>query len=236
MDIFEISILLGILVLFGWIIFFMFRAEYRGRQKKRQLSRAMGFTPLDPSPELIQKITTLYHALRVKPSAASANIFELQNVATKQLPDGTMFLFDLLDTSGEDNSYVENQAVAISSPHLTLPYFLVFPKTDHEGRLAEMANQFLSWLIARFGQPIDFSQYPKFHSRYIVSSPAPETTRLFLDERKIRRLANTRLLTIYAGEQLFTCTQIGDTATPISRAGLTARIQQAHALFSIFQS
>ncbi len=236
MDIIEVLLLVGILAIFGVIIFFMIRAEYRSRDKKEQISQTLGFTSLDPSPELLQKLTGLYYSLRATPATSGREIYELHNVSQKKLPDGDMILFDLIDTSGDDNSYLENQAVAILSPQLALPPFFVFPKTDHKGTLANLANKALTWLVSQMGQPVDFSQFPTFNNRYLVSSPQPEATRHFLDEFKLRRLANTRLITIHAGENIFTCSQLAESATPLSRVLMIARIQQAQELFSIFQS
>lgn len=178
----------------------------------------------------------LYQSLRSKQAATTSDNYELENVFIKQLPDGQMILFDLIDPSGEDNSYLENQAVAIISPQLNLPPFLVFPQADQEGALANVANKVLGWLVSQISQPVEFSRFPEFQQRYLVSSPAPEATRQFLDEYKLRRLANTSHLTIHARENIFTSAHIDVGASSLSIDLITARVQQALELFSIFQS
>lgn len=236
MDVLNVVIVLVIVALFGLIIFQMIRLEARSRDKKLQISRSLGFTPLEPGPDLVQTLSALYKSLRAEGSLPAGDNFELHNVFQQTLPDGEMYLFDLVETSGEDDSNLENQAVAVISPHLDLPPFLIFPKTDREGALAEAANKVLGWLIAQMGQPVDFSKFPEFQSRYLVSSPDPDATRLFLDEGRIRRLAKTRLLTVHAGGNIFTCSQISELARPLSREILTARVHQAKDLFFMFRS
>ncbi len=236
MDILPIAVLLGLLAIFGLVVFAMVRAEYKAQDKKARISRSLGFRPLEPGPELAGKITGLYLALRKKGSPTAAGDYRLENVFAKPFPDGQMLLFDLLDTSGEDDSFLERQAVAVSSPWLDLPPFLVFPRAYQEGALAQMANKALDWLMSLMGQPVAFPESPEFEGRYLVSSPDPEAARRFLDGHKLRRLANTRLLTIHAGGDIFTCTQIDEAASPLSKSLISARVGQALELFSIFQS
>ena len=99
-----------------------------------------------------------------------------------------------------------------------------------------MANKALDWLISRIGQPVDFSQFPEFQNRYLISSPDPEAARQFLDEFKVGRLANTRLLTIHAEKNIFTTSQINESGPSISQDVISVRVQRAVELFSIFRS
>ena len=229
-------LIVGFLALFGGIVYWMIRSEKDTQERKLRFSQVLGFTPAAPAPELIEKITRLYQSVRFEKDRQVGDRYELQNVSTKRILEGEMVLFDLIDTSGEDDSHLENQAVAIHSPDLDLPPFLLFPKTDQEGALANAANKVLSWLVAVVGDPVDFSDHPAFERRYLVSSSEPEAVRNFLDETKIRRLLGTSLLTLHAGGDIFSLSRIEMGAQPLSQEVLSDRVNQALSLFSVFQS
>jgi len=60
----EILVIICIVLFFGLTVFLIVRSERKGRGTKLQISRSLGFTPLEPSPELAQKISQLYENLR----------------------------------------------------------------------------------------------------------------------------------------------------------------------------
>jgi hypothetical protein len=227
-------VLTGTLVIFGLIIYSMVRSGHRSRERKQLFSQTLGFMPGELAPVMVEKLQRLYQSVRFEKDRRVGDQYLLENVSTKRFPDGEMILFDLIDPTGEDNSYIENQAVAVHSPELDLPPFLIFPKTDQEGVLANAANTMLEWLIAQVGNPVDFSEHPAFDRRYLVSSPDPEVVRQFLDETKIRRLLGTSLLTIHAEGDLFTLSRIEMGGNPITQEVLTDRVNQALNMYSAF--
>jgi hypothetical protein len=147
-----------------------------------------------------------------------------------------MFIFDLIDTSGEDDSYTEKQAVAIISPRLNLPAFVIFPKMDIDGAAASIANNIFGWMISKMGNPVEFPHFPEFEQRYLVSSPDPDGTRQFLDEGKLGRFGETRLIGIHAGGDIFTLSRIDMAAQPLTKKMMSERVDQAISVFSIFLS
>jgi len=230
----EILVVISIVLLFGLTVFLIVRSERKGRDTKLQISRSLGFTPLEPSPELVQKISQLYQNLRKTQPDKSGDIYKLQSVSSKRMVDCEMIIFDLIDTSGDDNSYTEVQAVAMIAPHLTLPAFALFPRADLDGPLTNMANKVMGWVISRFGDPVSFPEFPEFERRYLVSSLDAEGTRRFLDEIRLQRLANTRLIGIHAGGDIFTLSHIATSAKPLTREIMNERIRQAMDVYSIF--
>jgi hypothetical protein len=152
------------------------------------------------------------------------------------MPDCDMVLFDLVDTSGDDTSTTEKQAVAVISHHLHLPPFVIFPKLSTEGGLTDLANRVIGYVVAKFGQPVEFPEVPEFDQRYFVSSPDPEGTRQFLDESRLRRLAKTGLAGINACGDIFTLSRIDLAARTIRRETVGERVNQALDVFAIFLS
>lgn len=220
----------GIVVLVAVAILFMIRTERANRKAKIQASLALGFTPSAPSSELTRQIAGL-HAH----PGASSNAYRLANVSSRRLPDGDLILYDLIDTSGSDSTTSEVQAVALLSPTLDLPTFGMFPRTDGEGMLAGAANQMMGWLLTRFGDPVEFPEVPEFGRRYFVSSHDPDGTRHFLDESRLSRLAETRLLAIRASGNAFTVSRIDPRAGAEDAQALGERINQARFVYAIFQ-
>jgi hypothetical protein len=225
-----------ILATFGLIVFAMIRSERNRRAVQQNLAQALGFTPIEPSPELTKKFADFYIRIRSNWVSANQDQYELQNVYQKRLPDGEMLIFDLLDHSGNDTSYTESAAVAVISPHLDLPYFSIFPKADVEGPLAKLGNKFLTWIVSNAGNPVAFPENPEFEKRYLVSSTDPFGTHEFLDDTRLRRLRKTPLMSISAGGDMFTASRIETGAPRLTKEILTERVVRATEVFSIFLS
>jgi hypothetical protein len=160
--------------------------------------------------------------------------YELKNVFSKRMSDGEMFIFDLIDTAGDDNTCTEKQAVAIVSPHLKLPTFIIMPKAGADGAGSRVANKVLGWMMANFGSPVEFPQSPEFGRRHLVSSPDPDAARLFFDGNKLRRLAECRYIGVHAGGDVFTISRLDMVTKPVTTQSLAERVDQARGVFSNF--
>jgi hypothetical protein len=232
----ELVAVLCFLSFFGLIVYLMVRSERKAKVSKLQISQSLGFTPIDPDPDLLRKMNHLNENIRANLKIPADGKFELQNVSRKRLADGEMFIFDLINTSGDSDSYSEKRAVAIISPSLNLPHFMIFPRAVIDGSIADLANKFLDWLMAKVGNPVEFPEYPDFEGRYLVSSLDPEATRLFLDSSKLRRLANTKHYGIHAGGDMFTLSSLHMSTGTLSLEMMSERVSQAMGVFNIFTS
>ncbi|MBM3129429.1 MAG: preprotein translocase subunit YajC [Chloroflexi bacterium] len=231
----ELAIVLFIVALFGVIVFWMIRSQRKEQETKSRISQALGFTPLQPTPELLRKIARLYHAVRTDRKNPDADKYQLENVAAKRMPDCDLFIFDLVDTSGDETSYPEQQAVAVVSPHLNLPAFIIFPKADIESSVTHLGNRFLGWVIGRLGNVVEFPQVPGFGNKYLVSSPDPEGTRAFLDDAKLHHLATTRLLNVHACGDIFALSRMEIGAKSLTEEIMRERVALALKLFWVWQ-
>jgi hypothetical protein len=111
----------------------------------------------------------------------------------------------------------------------------LFPKVDADGVTASLANKFLQWVLSRFDTPLDFSHVPEFERRYVVVSPDPEGTRRFLDEIRLNRLAQTRMINLYAGGNAFALSQFATAPKPLDLETMKERVRLAMDILSIFQ-
>lgn len=232
----QFAIVLLILVIGGAGILWIIRSQRKERETKLRISQSLGFTPmLQPTPEILGKIAHLYHAIRTDLNNPDEDKYQLENVATKRMPDGDLFIFDLVDTSGNETSYPEQQALAVVSPHLDLPAFMIFPKADIDSSLTNLGNRFLSWVVSRLGNVVEFPQFPEFRNKYLVSSPDPDATRQFLDESKLHHLASTRLLNVHACGDVFSLTKMAIGANSLTEEMMRERVALALNLFSVWQ-
>lgn len=233
----EIKLMVVALVigLFALIVTWMILAERKSRAAQRQALQSLGLAAVDPPPgDLAQKIAQLYRAIRKHHRHAANDRYELRNVFGKRLHHGEMYIFDLVNTSGDEDSVTESQAVAMVSPHLNLPPFMIVPKSDIPGLTSDLGNKLLGWVVERFGNLVEFPQAPEFTQRYLVSSPEPDAVRQFLDETRLRRLAKTRLVGVHASGDIFTLARMDMMAKSDTRQLLSERIDQAQAVFTIF--
>ena len=113
---------------------------------------------------------------------------------------------------------------------------MIFPKTDHTGVVADLSNTLLGWLVAKFGDPVDFSGFPEFADKLLVSSPDPAATRHFLDDYKLHRLVKLQLIGIHASRDIFTLSRPYQAAAPLTEEYLIERVDQAIEVYSIFLS
>jgi hypothetical protein len=226
-------LVIGVIALVGMAIVRSARAE---RKRRSEIALTLGFTPVEPTPDFNAMVNALYGKLRVGRQPGDGAQYHLSNVFGRHSADAEMFLFDLKDKSGDDASRTERQAVLIVSPHLDMPAFVIFPRADVDGVLSKLGNRLLEWVISRWGDPVEFPDAPDFERRYIVTAPEPDAARRFLDEDRLGRLAETRLLNIHAWGNMFTLARIDFAAKADTVETASERVDLARSLFEAFQS
>jgi len=198
MDITGTLVLVGFLVFFGWILYFAIQSSRKDVEKKQQISQSLSFSPVEADPKLTGEISELYRR------PGSQTKYELRNVSRRMIPDGEMYLFDLVDTSGDDDNWTERQSVAIVSPYLKIPPFNLFPKADQKYALSGLANKVLEWGMSFVGTPLDFPEYPEFDARYIVTSnESSDWVRGFFDQNLAQYFSRTQMFMLHAAGNIF---------------------------------
>ncbi len=227
-----ILVVLLILLVFAGMVIFSITSNRRAREARERMAQTLGMTPVpQPDAALVEQITGLYRTSWEQFKA------DLLNVSRRSLPDGELFLFDLLDTGGDSTSITESQGVAIRSNTLKLPQFQMYPKMDaSKSALGSLANKIVEWGVSKIGTPVNFPEYPAFQARYAVTSADPEAARRFFDEEKARYFARTENYALRANGHLFAFAEIEPGFQQNDPAQMTRRIQRALEIYRLFQA
>jgi hypothetical protein len=193
-----------LLALFGISVFLFLRRKARQVHATRHLeAENLGFRFQDPpDPGLVTRITGL-QARHPDQKLAIKRVF------VKPQGEITLYLLDMEDTAGEDNSLLLDGAIAIVSPRLDLPRFGLFPRVPGDGFLARAANQLFERLFGQHVQLIEFDDRPDFDRRYLVTGADPEKVRELLSDYIQDRLAGLELLQIQGGGDTLIVANIG---------------------------
>jgi len=230
MESLTILVVLIILLVFAGLIAFSIVNVRQQKQAKTQMAQTLGLTPVEPDSSLLAQISALYQTPGNKPRHS------LHHVMRRRLPDGELFLFDLVDRDGESDSWLERQAVAIRSDTLHLPPFQIFPKINPEKyALGALANAIVEWGASKLGTPVQFPEFPAFQARYTLTSSDPEAARRFFDEDKARFFARTEYYNLRAAGNLFVFAEIQPGLKVNDPAQITNRINRALDIYRLFQ-
>jgi hypothetical protein len=231
MDISSILIVLGFLLVFGLIVYVAVTSGRKDLQRKQELAQQLGFAPMIMDPHLADRISHLYH----RPDAQ--NKYQVRNTFRRVIPDGEMYLFDLVETSSDEDTYSENQAVAIISTYLTLPQFTLFPKADPKYALSGVANKILEWGMSKVGTPIAFPESPEFQARYIVTSEDDANlVGRFFDPSLAGYFSRTQLYMLRGMGNIFTFAEMDPQFKKPDQEILSRRVNRALEIFRQFQT
>jgi hypothetical protein len=230
METVTILVLLLILLVFAGMVIFSITTSRREKQARAQMAQTLGLTPAKPDETLLAQVSALYRTKGNTPRHS------LHNVTRRKLPDGELFLFDLVDRDIESDSWIEHQAVAVRSDTLRLPPFQLYPKVDAQKyALGNLANTIVEWGVSKTGTPVKFPELPAFEACYAVTSTDPEAARRFFSEDKARYFANTEYYTLHAADNLFVFSEIEPGFKANDQSHLTRRIKRALEIYRLFQ-
>ncbi|HKW15189.1 MAG TPA: hypothetical protein VJS69_11945 [Candidatus Krumholzibacteria bacterium] len=223
----------GFLILVTAVSIFAVRSLRRAREDMLNAVRSVGFIPAQNTDALLQRLTHLYQHVRIPGRTGRTPEYKLRDVFTRRLAGGDMYIFDLVDTSGSENTYTERQGIAVVSTRLNLPAFVVLPRLAGEGAFAKFADKMIAWIVAKMGGPVAFPNHPEFERHYIVSSPDPDAARRFLNGDRLGRLAGLKHVGVHAGDDIFTLSRYGLVSKPNTLPELRERVEQAERMFTI---
>jgi hypothetical protein len=225
MDLTAALFLIGFLVVFGLIVYMAIQSKRKEKETKKQVAQSLGFSPLEADTHLTEKISSLYQR------PWSKNSYQLRHVSRRVIPEGEMFLFDLVDTFSDDDSSVERQAVALISPSLNLPPFTLFPKASQKYALSGLANRIVEWGISKIGEPVAFPQFPALTERYVIASTDPDELYRLMDEPLARFFSQTEMYTLHAAGDLFTFAEMAPNFNTADLQSMTRRVNRALEIF-----
>lgn len=222
-------IALGMIVIFGFLVYRMVISSNREKEHKAQKAYLLGFSADEPSQDLLDWIFSVY------PEQENTTRYVIKNVYRKVMLNGEMVIFDLIDTGGDEDSYLENQAVAVISPELDLPKFVLHPQVDMPGWASQMANRLMRKVVGRYGELVEFPESPDFQKKYLLTSDEPERIRSFFQPQLLNQLAQTSLLGIRARGNVFTLSSLDPTQNSANEQAIIQRIDQAMQVFLILR-
>jgi len=229
MDLTAALFLISFLAVFGWIIYISVQSGRKDKETKQQVAQSLGFFLIEADAALTEKISRLYFR------SWSKNNYQLRHVSQRILPDAEMYLFDLVDISGEDDSWTERQAVAVVSTSLKLPPFAFFPKADQKFALSGLANLVVEWGLSKIGDPVAFPEYPALADRYVVTSQDSIRMRQFLDEPLARFFSQTEMYMLHAAGDMFTFAEMDPKFNTADLESMTRRTDRALEIFRALQ-
>jgi hypothetical protein len=177
--------LIAIAVL-GFIVLIILNARRKQKEREAFLS-GLGFIRLQPSAAFLQRMEAIYRRSPRQKFHLGA-LFEKPN-----MQGGSYYVFDLTETSGEENTWIASGSVAFVSPDLRLPRLHVSGRLSLEGKagswMAGMAEKVIDWAVARVGMTrLDLSEFIEIDERLMVLAEDEAAALAFLTRERLGRL------------------------------------------------
>ena len=232
MDVLSLITVLGILLIFGMIVYLMIRIERRRRRDRHQIAESLGFEPLELlDQEKAQRLIKLHQH-------SNNQEIKVENAAQKDESGSTLILFDLVDYGGDSVSTLVDAGIAVFSTRLALPRFSLMSRVAEEGRLAEIANQFLEILVGKRKDRIILGTHRRFDERYFLFGEDEAAISALLDEYRQSRLSQSKYRHIEADRDCFTYSRFVFTGRTEGdrQANLKKDLSEANVLLELLSS
>jgi hypothetical protein len=220
-----------IVLAIGVVIYFMYSRERKRGAEKQTAALEMGFQLIkEVDPSLTGRIVQFY-------KRKQRQNLRVRNVFKRIESDAAIYLFDLLDYSGETVSYLADAAIAVVSPSLHLPRFSIYPKLGDKSHVSGWADALLERADAKRADRIVLGKNPYFEQNYFLTGENEQEVREFLTNTILSHFSDQKLWRIEAGGDLFTFSSLGSTRNISAGSPLEPheRLQEALGLFDIFR-
>jgi hypothetical protein len=183
----SLLVLMGFLALFAGIVIWMTLHERARQAAKRQEFTRLGYAPVAlPRDDLYERFDTLYRR-------SPAQRFDLRAVYEHRVSGGTFLFFDLVETSGQENTYLGTNAIAVISQDLHLPRAAIFGRLSPDGKTAawmmNMASKVIEWASRQRGlQTLNLEEFPRINDQLIVLADNEQAARAFFSPDRLERL------------------------------------------------
>jgi hypothetical protein len=179
----SIFLILTILAFVGIVAYYSISTTKRDTVHRAEVASSLGFQPASGESYslLMQRLAEINPRL-------GRSYMELHNVFAKEIPEGSLFLYDMWNTSGEKNNIVHNQALALIVPQLSLPRFIISSKMMSKGLIATFANNIITWVFQNTMPIVGFPDYPEFNNRFTVAASDAQAFRNILDRSAMDQL------------------------------------------------
>jgi hypothetical protein len=224
--------ILLIIIAIGVSIYFMYNRDRKRGVEKQTAALDMGFQLVkEVDPSLTDRIIQFY-------KKSKGQNLRVRNVFERSESDATLYLFDLLDYSGESVNYLADGAIMVVSPSLRLPRFSIYPKLGDRSHVSGWADALLEKIATRQMDQIVLGKNPYFEKNYFLTGENEAEVREFLTEYILSHFNDQKFWRIEAGGDLFTFSNLDsrrniDAGSPLE---LRDRQQEALSLFELFRA
>jgi hypothetical protein len=180
-------VLVAFLALFAGIVIWMVRHERARQEAKRQGFASLGYVPVPlPRDDLYERLDAIYRR-------SPAQKFDLRAVYEHPVSGGIFLFFELVETSGQENTYLGTNAIAVISPDLHLPRAAIFGRLSPDGKTAawmmNMASKVIEWASRQRGlQTLNLEQYPRINDQLIVLAEDEQAAQAYFSPDRLERL------------------------------------------------
>jgi hypothetical protein len=204
----------GIILLFGLILFLVIRSSRRQLLESDTQLRQLGFNPLEsPPPELERRVAELYQ------TRAEREI-KLWRVYHRRELDRDLYLFDAEDSNGE-GSEVGSAVFGMISHNLALPRFslVTLPGFDRDSLFGGLMDRLLD-NVMNFAEGylqlerIEFPDRPELDDQVMLFGRNPEAVRAMLDRVGLYSLIRDKLSLQIAGSGDFITVDFSTPSNP----------------------
>ena len=190
---------LGVILIFGLIVYFAIRTSRRQQLEADYQLQQLGFHPLESSPpELESRVEELYQT-------KGEREIEIWRIYHHRELDQDLYLFDAVDTRG-DSSEVGSGVFGLISPSLALPRFsmVTLPGFNPDSLIGGLMDKLLDKVMDYAEgylqlERVDLSDRPDLADQLVVFGRNPSAVREMLDRIGIYSLIKTTMPMQIAG-------------------------------------
>lgn len=204
------------------------------QSRKSQAARAeelklAGLSPVELPPHVAERIR------RLQTGGASLS---LRNVWRAGQSDGELYMLDLWDTAGDNNSMTAQGLVVILSRKLALPRLHVIPRFENLGwfgkLLGPLFSRLVDWGAGRHGlSRVGFPDEPHLDAALLVVSSDPGRARAFLGGSRSLWLAQFSAPLQWEGDGDLLCVRPWDWTGTRKAPSVSGALENARALYSV---
>lgn len=199
-----LALVIGFFGLMAWLVL----RERRRAKERGELLLAQGFGRVPGAvPELEERVRALS-------PRGGRKWMQLSNIYTRQVPGGTVYLYDHQEGGGDDSD-TRREVLGVLAPGLALPQFSLvalpegLDQVNAQLKKSEVVGRILlrtvDWAVSKVGlERVEYPDDPEFARRYTVLAADPMALDAFLTpERRQALCALPRRLSLTARGDFF---------------------------------
>jgi hypothetical protein len=177
---------LVVLAILGGAGLMVWRA-WKGQKAREQRLLDLGFTRLPGLPGFQERLEAIYRR-------SARQVFKMGSIYEKREQQGHFYIFDLVETSGEDNTWIANGSAAYISPALNLPRVHISARIP-AGKgaagawMAGMAERLIDWAVSRAGMTrLELLDYPEVDEKLMILAVDEAAALEFFNRKRLDSL------------------------------------------------